>query len=57
MIFQKIYNETLSNLENISNLAEFSNLNVFERENYNTDIVPVRRAKLLQSMYDDGTII
>jgi hypothetical protein len=47
MIFQKIYNETLSNLENISNLAEFSNLNVFGENYSNTDIVPVRRAKII----------
>ncbi len=44
--FQKIYNQTLSKLENIPNLQSFADLHVFERNNWNnSDLVPLRKAK------------
>lgn len=48
--FKTIYNETLSNLENIPNLEDFYTLHVFERNNWNdSDLVPFKKAKLLKS--------
>ena len=47
--FEKIYNKTLSNLENISNLDDFYNLGVFQKNNWsNDDVVPYRRAVWIQ---------
>jgi hypothetical protein len=46
--FKEIYNETLSNLENMPNLADFQKLNVFEKNNWNNfNIIPFMRAKML----------
>ena len=46
--FKEIYNETLSNLENIPNLADFHKLNVFEKNNWNNySIIPFMKAKML----------
>ena len=48
--FKEVYNNTLSDLENIPNLADFYSLHVFERNNWNdNDIVPYMRAKLIKS--------
>ena len=48
--FEKIYNKTLSNLENISNLDDFYNLGVFQKNNWsNDDIVPYKRAVWIES--------
>jgi hypothetical protein len=45
--FKNIYNETLSNLENIPNLADFQKLHVFERNNWNNStIMPFVRANM-----------
>ncbi len=52
--FKDVYNETLSNLENLPNLAKFSELNVFERNNWsNTDIVPFKKAKMRKDAYEN----
>lgn len=52
--FKDVYNETLSNLENLPNLAKFSDLNVFERNNWsNTDIVPFKKAKMRKDAYEN----
>jgi hypothetical protein len=47
--FEKIYNKTLANLENISNLDDFYNIGVFQRNNWsNDDVVPYRRANWIE---------
>jgi len=47
--FEKIYNKTLANLENISNLDDFYKLGVFQKNNWsNDDIVPYKRAIWIQ---------
>ena len=46
--FKELYNQTLSNLENLPNLADFQKLRVFERNNWNNStIMPFVRAKML----------
>jgi len=48
--FKEVYNNTLSDLENIPNLADFYSLHVFERNNWNdNDVVPYMRAKLIKA--------
>ncbi len=48
--FKKIYNKTLSTLEEIPNLQNFHTLNVFQRNNWNdNDWVPHRKAKWKQN--------
>jgi predicted NAD-dependent protein-ADP-ribosyltransferase YbiA (DUF1768 family) len=48
--FKEIYNETLSELENMSNLADFAKLNVFERNNWNNDdVAPFLKDELTKS--------
>lgn len=48
--FEKIYNEPLSNLENIPTLGLFNGLKAFQRNNWNNpDIVPKRNAKYSNS--------
>lgn len=50
--FKNVYNETLSNLENMPNLADYYNLNVFERNNWNDrDTIPFRKAALREDAY------
>jgi hypothetical protein len=45
--FKELYNETLSNLENLPNLADFQKLHVFERNNWNNfNIIPFMRVKM-----------
>jgi hypothetical protein len=45
--FKELYNQTLSNLENLPNLADFQKLHVFERNNWNNStIMPFIRAKM-----------
>jgi hypothetical protein len=45
--FKGVYNNTLSNLENMPNLADFQKLHVFERNNWNnSDIAPFMKAKM-----------
>jgi len=45
--FKELYNQTLSNLENLPNLADFHNLHVFERNNWNNfSILPFVRANM-----------
>jgi hypothetical protein len=45
--FKAVYNNTLSNLENMPNLADFQKLHVFERNNWNnSDIIPFMKAKM-----------
>ena len=45
--FKELYNQTLSNLENLPNLADFQTLHVFERNNWNNStIMPFIRAKM-----------
>ena len=48
--FKAIYNETLIDLESIPNLTDFYNLHVFERNNWNNNIIiPYKKAQLRQS--------
>jgi hypothetical protein len=48
--FKKIYNKTLSTLEEYPNLGAFKELDVFQRNNWNNDdLVPQRRAKWKQN--------
>ena len=45
--FKELYNETLSNLENLPNLADFQKLHVFERNNWNNfNIIPFMKVKM-----------
>jgi hypothetical protein len=45
--FKEVYNQTLSNLENLPNLADFQTLHVFERNNWNNfAILPFVRANM-----------
>jgi len=52
--FKKIYNETLSSLEDMPNLIDFHSLHVFERNNWaNTDIIPFKKDKIKQNKRGD----
>ncbi len=52
--FKKIYNKTLSTLEEYPNLAAFKELDVFQRNNWNNDdLVPQRKAKWKQNKNGD----
>jgi len=53
--FKEIYNQTLSNLENMPNLADFQKLRVFERNNWNNyNIISFMRAKMLLNKSNYG---
>jgi len=53
--FKEIYNQTLSNLENMPNLADFQKLRVFERNNWNNyTIIPFMKAKMLLNKSNYG---
>jgi hypothetical protein len=53
--FETVYNETLSNLENLTNLEEYYKLGVLQRNNAsNSDIVPFIRFKLTESKKKKG---
>jgi hypothetical protein len=53
--FETVYNETLSNLENLTNLEEYYKLGVLQRNNAsNSDIVPFIRFTLTESKKKKG---